>query len=248
MRFISPHPKDFTEDVIDAMAETSNVMPHLHMPLQSGSDKILASMKRSYRTSKYLGILEKVRERIPDAAITTDIIVGFPGETEEDFQDTINLVRQARFATAFTYQYSKRPRTPAAEMSDQISPKVISERYNRLTEVVNEVMLEENQKQVGKTVEVLVTNHEGKKDEANLKLSGRARDNRLVHFNFESNQEIRPGDLVEVEITYAAPFFLLSDKPIQNVKRTKSGDIYEQSKNVDKSDKVLLGIPTLVRS
>jgi len=111
VRFISPHPKDFTEDVIDAMAETSNVMPHLHMPLQSGSDKILASMKRSYRTSKYLGILEKVRERIPDAAITTDIIVGFPGETEEDFQDTINLVREARFATAFTYQYSKRPVT-----------------------------------------------------------------------------------------------------------------------------------------
>ena len=248
VRFISPHPKDFTEDVIDAMAETPNVMPHLHMPLQSGSDKILASMKRSYRTSKYLGILEKVRESIPDAAITTDIIVGFPGETEEDFQDTINLVREARFATAFTYQYSKRPGTPAAEMSDQISPDVISERYNRLTEVVNEVMLEENQKQVGKIVEVLVTNHEGKKDEANAKLSGRARDNRLVHFNFESEQEIRPGDLVEVEITYAAPFFLLSDKPVLKIKKTRAGDIFSESKNVDKVDKVLLGIPTLVRS
>jgi tRNA-2-methylthio-N6-dimethylallyladenosine synthase len=230
------------------MAETSNVMPHLHMPLQSGSDKILASMKRSYRTSKYLGILEKVRERIPDAAITTDIIVGFPGETEEDFQDTINLVREARFATAFTYQYSKRPGTPAAEMPDQISPEVISERYNRLTEVVNEVMLEENQKQVGKIVEVLVTNHEGKKDEANAKLSGRARDNRLVHFNFESEQVIRPGDLVEVEITYAAPFFLLSGKPALKIKNTRAGDIFSESKNVEKSDKVLLGIPTLVRS
>jgi tRNA-2-methylthio-N6-dimethylallyladenosine synthase len=205
-------------------------------------------MKRSYRTSKYLGILERVRERIPAASITTDIIVGFPGETEEDFQDTINLVKQARFATAFTYQYSKRPGTPAAAMDDQISPEIISERYDRLTAVVNQVMLEENEKQVGKIVEVLVTNHEGKKDEANSKLSGRARDNRLVHFNFESNQLIRPGDLVEVEITYAAPFFLLSDKPILKIKKTKSGDIYEQGKAVGNSNGVLLGIPTLVRS
>jgi tRNA-2-methylthio-N6-dimethylallyladenosine synthase len=248
VRFISPHPKDFTDDVIEAMAETPNVMPHLHMPLQSGSDKILASMKRSYRTNKYLGILERVRERIPAASITTDIIVGFPGETEEDFQDTINLVKQARFATAFTYQYSKRPGTPAAAMDDQISPEIISERYDRLTAVVNQVMLEENEKQVGKIVEVLVTNHEGKKDEANSKLSGRARDNRLVHFNFESNQLIRPGDLVEVEITYAAPFFLLSDKPVLKIKKTKAGDIYEQGKAVGNSNGVLLGIQNLVRS
>ncbi len=248
VRFISPHPKDFTDDVIEAMAETPNVMPHLHMPLQSGSDKILASMKRSYRTSKYLGILDRVRERIPTASITTDIIVGFPGETEEDFQDTIDLVKQARFTTAFTYQYSKRPGTPAAAMDDQISPEIISERYDRLTAVVNQVMLEENEKQVGKIVEVLVTNHEGKKDEANSKLSGRARDNRLVHFNFESRQLIRPGDLVEVEITYAAPFFLLSDKPVLKIKKTKAGDIYEQGKTVGNSNGVLLGIPTLVRS
>lgn len=248
VRFISPHPKDFTDDVIDAMAETPNVMPHLHMPLQSGSDSVLARMKRSYRTNKYLGILERVREKIPDASITTDIIVGFPGETEEDFQDTIDLVKKARFATAFTYQYSKRPGTPAAEMDDQVDPEVISERYNRLTEVVNQVMLEENQKQVGKTVEVLVTNHEGKKDEINLKLSGRARDNRLVHFTFDSNIDIRPGDLVEVEITYAAPFFLLSDKPVLKITKTRAGDIFEQSKNEKKTNNVLLGIPTLVRS
>lgn len=248
VRFISPHPKDFTDDVIDAMAETPNVMPHLHMPLQSGSDNVLARMKRSYRTSKYLGILDRVRAKIPDASITTDIIVGFPGETEQDFQETIDLVKKARFATAFTYQYSKRPGTPAAEMDDQVDPEVISERYNRLTEVVNQVMLEENQKQVGKTVEVLVTNHEGKKDEINLKLSGRARDNRLVHFTFDSNINIRPGDLVEVEITYAAPFFLLSDKPVLKITKTRAGDIFEQSKNEKKTNDVLLGIPTLVRS
>jgi tRNA-2-methylthio-N6-dimethylallyladenosine synthase len=248
VRFISPHPKDFTDDVIDAMAETPNVMPHLHMPLQSGSDKILASMKRSYRTSKYLGILERVREKIPDAAITTDIIVGFPGESEEDFEDTINLVKKARFATAFTYQYSKRPGTPAADMPNQISPEIISDRYNRLTEVVNQVMLEENQKQIGKKVEVLVTNHEGKKDEVNSKLSGRAKDNRLVHFNFESEENIRPGDIVDVEITSVAPFFLLSDKPVLKIRKTKAGDLFEQEKNTKNSSEVLLGIPTLVRS
>ena len=231
VRFISPHPKDFTDDVIAAMAETSNVMPHLHMPLQSGSDAILASMKRSYRTNKYLGILERVRKAIPDAAITTDIIVGFPGETEQDFQDTIDLVRQARFATAFTYKYSKRPGTPAADMPNQVDPEVIAQRYERLTEVVNQVTLEENQMQIGKIVEVLVTNHEGKKDDANAKLSGRAKDNRLVHFSFADNKEIRPGDFVKVEITSAAPFFLLAYKPIVSVRKTRAGDLFEDNKN-----------------
>ena len=247
VRFISPHPKDFTDDVIAAMAETSNVMPHLHMPLQSGSDAILASMKRSYRTNKYLGILERVRKAIPDAAITTDIIVGFPGETEQDFQDTIDLVRQARFATAFTYKYSKRPGTPAAEMPNQVDPEVIAQRYERLTEVVNQVTLEENQMQIGKIVEVLVTNHEGKKDDANAKLSGRAKDNRLVHFSFADNKEIRPGDFVKVEITSAAPFFLLAVKPIVSVRKTSAGDLFEENKNPPIKS-VLLGLPTLVGS
>ena len=114
VRFTSPHPRDFTDDVIDAMATTHNVMPALHMPLQSGSDRILQSMRRSYRSDRYLGILDKVRDRMPHAAITTDIIVGFPGETEEDFLATMDVVRQARFASAFTFQYSQRPGTPAA--------------------------------------------------------------------------------------------------------------------------------------
>ncbi|MGB0675797.1 MAG: tRNA (N6-isopentenyl adenosine(37)-C2)-methylthiotransferase MiaB, partial [Candidatus Nanopelagicales bacterium] len=114
VRFTSPHPRDFTDDVIDAMATTHNVMPALHMPLQSGSDRILQSMRRSYRSDRYLGIIDKVRDRLPHAAITTDIIVGFPGETEEDFLATMDVVRQARFASAFTFQYSQRPGTPAA--------------------------------------------------------------------------------------------------------------------------------------
>jgi len=143
LRFTSPHPASFTDDVIAAMAETPNVMPQLHMPMQSGSDKVLKEMKRSYRASKYLGILDRVRAAMPEAAITTDIIVGFPGETEQDFQDTIDVVRKSRFAACFTYQYSKRPGTPASEMPDQLPKEVVQGRYERLLAVVNEVAWEE---------------------------------------------------------------------------------------------------------
>ena len=120
VRFTSPHPAEFTDDVIEAMAETPNVCPTLHMPLQSGSDRILRAMRRSYRADRYLGIIDRVRTAIPHAAITTDLIVGFPGETEEDFQATLDVVAAARFASAFTFQYSKRPGTPAADLDDQI--------------------------------------------------------------------------------------------------------------------------------
>ena len=136
VRFTSPHPADFTDDVIEAMAATHNVMPQLHMPLQSGSDAVLRAMRRAYRREKYLRILARVRAAIPDAAITTDIIVGFPGETERDFADTLDLVRQARFAGAFTFQYSPRPGTPAAAMDGQVPPEVVAERYERLAALV----------------------------------------------------------------------------------------------------------------
>src|SRR3954469_15514662 len=156
VRFTSPHPAAFTDDVIDAMAETPNVMPQLHMPLQSGSDRILKAMRRSYRSEKFLGILDRVRARIPDAAISTDIIVGFPGETEEDFQETLRVVEAARFASAFTFQYSRRPGTPAADLPDQLPKHVVQERYVRLTALQDRIALEENAAQVGRTVEVLV--------------------------------------------------------------------------------------------
>src|SRR6185437_4684494 len=120
VRFTSPHPRDFTDDVIAAMAETPNVCPQLHMPMQSGSDRVLRAMRRSYRREKYLGIIDRVRAAMPDAAISTDIIVGFPGETEADFGQTLEVVREARFAAAFTFQYSIRPGTPAATMPDQV--------------------------------------------------------------------------------------------------------------------------------
>src|SRR6266567_5203852 len=145
VRFTSPHPADFTDDVIAAMAETHNVLPSLHMPLQSGSDAVLRRMRRAYRKESYLAIIDRVRAAIPAAAITTDIIVGFPGETEQDFADTLDVVRRARFAGAFTFQYSIRPGTPAAEMAGQVPAAVVAERYGRLAALVDEITLAENQ-------------------------------------------------------------------------------------------------------
>ena len=167
VRFTSPHPAAFTDDVIDAMAETPNVMPQLHMPLQSGSDKVLKDMKRSYRSTKFLGILDKVREKIPHAAISTDIIVGFPGETEEDFQATLDVVEKSRFATAFTFQYSKRPGTPAADLPDQLPKAVVQERFERLTALQDRIAAEENARQLGRRVEVMVTAQSGRKVRGN---------------------------------------------------------------------------------
>ncbi|WP_035782614.1 tRNA (N6-isopentenyl adenosine(37)-C2)-methylthiotransferase MiaB, partial [Arthrobacter sp. H14] len=212
VRFTSPHPAAFTDDVIDAMAETHNVMPQLHMPLQSGSDKVLKDMRRSYRSKKFLGILDRVRERIPHAAITTDIIVGFPGETEEDFQATLDVVEASRFSSAFTFQYSKRPGTPAADMDHQLPKAIVQERYERLTDLQDRISAEENRKQVGNQVEVMVTANQGRKAAETHRLSGRAKDQRLVHFSIpDGGKAPRPGDLVTVTITDAAPFHLIAD-------------------------------------
>src|ERR671914_616833 len=164
LRFTSPHPREFTDDVIEAMAETPAVCHQLHMPLQSGSDEVLRRMRRGYRQERYLGIIDRVRAAMPDAAITTDVIVGFPGETEADFEQTLEVVRQARFASAFTFQYSKRPGTPAAEMGGQLPKEVVQERYLRLTALQDEINWAENRAQVGRTVELLVAAGEGSKD------------------------------------------------------------------------------------
>jgi tRNA-2-methylthio-N6-dimethylallyladenosine synthase len=250
VRFTSPHPRDFTDDVIAAMAETRNVMPQLHMPLQSGSDTVLKAMRRAYRREKYLGIIDKVRAAMPDAAITTDIIVGFPGETDADFADTLDVVRQARFAGAFTFQYSIRPGTPAATMPDQIPPEVVAERYGRLVEVIEEVTWAENQAKVGTEVEVLVADGEGRKDEATRRMSGRARDNRLVHFTPAATQEVRPGDLVTTTVTRGAPHYLLADGPPVAVRRTAGGDAWAARQGASEpappeKPTVLLGLPSL---
>ncbi|WP_148575111.1 tRNA (N6-isopentenyl adenosine(37)-C2)-methylthiotransferase MiaB [Nocardioides caldifontis] len=245
VRFTSPHPAEFTDDVIAAMAETPNVMPQLHMPLQSGSDRVLRAMRRSYRQSKYLGIIERVRAAIPDAAISTDIIVGFPGETEEDFLETMKVVERARFAGAYTFQYSKRPGTPAAVLADQVPKAVVQERYERLVALVNDIAWEENQALVGRRVELMVAEGEGRKDAATHRMTGRAPDNRLVHFDGTTAPGVRPGDMVEVEVTYAAPHHLVSDAPVLSVRRTRSGDAWEARNTSSKPSGVLLGLPTV---
>jgi len=227
VRFTSPHPKDFTDDVIAAMAQTHNVMPQLHMPLQSGSSAMLRAMRRAYRKDSYLTIIDKVRAAMPDAAITTDIIVGFPGETEEDFADTLDVVARARFAGAFTFQYSKRPGTPAASMPDQVPPAVVAERYERLVALVEEVALAENQAQAGRQIEVLVADGEGRKDDVTHRMSGRARDNRLVHFGPTPEEQPRPGDVVTTVVTKAAPHYLIADDPVLTVRRTRGGDAWQ---------------------
>lgn len=246
VRFTSPHPAAFTDDVIEAMAQTPNVMPQLHMPLQSGSDKVLKDMRRSYRQERYLGIIERVRAAMPDAAITTDIIVGFPGETEEDFQATLYVVRRARFAGAFTFQYSPRPGTPAATLPDQVPPDVVTNRYERLVEVVNEIAWAENRAFEGRTVELMVAEGEGRKDASTHRLSGRARDNRLVHFTPVDEQgdvvDVRPGDVVEVRVSYAAPHHLVADGPVRSLRRTRAGDAW-QARHEQPSPGITLGMP-----
>ncbi len=244
VRFTSPHPRDFTDDVIDAMAGTPNVMPSLHMPLQSGSDAVLRAMRRAYRREKYLAILDRVRSAMPEAAITTDIIVGFPGETESDFAGTLDLVAQARFAGAFTFQYSQRPGTPAASMDGQVPPEVVRERYGRLVALVEEISLAENQRQTGREVEVLVAEGEGRKDGVTHRMSGRARDNRLVHFA-PAGTAPRPGDLVTTVVTSAAPHHLIADGAPVSVRRTRGGDAWEarQPGQGAPAGSVLLGMP-----
>jgi tRNA-2-methylthio-N6-dimethylallyladenosine synthase len=260
IRFTSPHPAAFTDDVIDAMAETPAVMPQLHMPLQSGSDRILKAMRRSYRSEKFLGILDRVRDRMPDAAITTDIIVGFPGETDEDFEETMRVVEQARFASAFTFQYSIREGTPAATMPDQVPKAIVQERYERLMALQDRISTEENQKQLGRELQVLVSKGDGKKDAATHRLTGRAEDNRLVHFEVPAGSETpRPGDVVSVVVTHAAPFHLLADStdgaPLR-IRRTRSGDAWDRAQaescgvpaaasTGSPAGAVSLGLPTL---
>ena len=186
VRFTSPHPAEFTDDVIDAMAETPNVMPQLHMPLQSGSDRVLKAMRRSYRQSKFLGIIDRVRAAMPDAAISTDIIVGFPGETEEDFADTLDVVRRARFSERLhlpvlqaSRHAGRRPARPAAQGGRAGALRAAGRRWSTTSPG------RRTRRLVGTTVELLVSEGEGRKDAATHRRTGRARDNRLVHFEVD---------------------------------------------------------------
>src|SRR5690625_431493 len=245
VRFTSPHPAAFTDDVIEAMAQTPNVMPALHMPLQSGSGSILRAMRRSYRSKKFLGILDRVRQAIPEAAITTDIIVGFPGESEEDFLDTLAVVEQSRFSMAYTFQYSPRPGTPAATMENQIPREAVQERYERLVRLQNDISERENQALIGTEVEVLITQGGGRKDDRTQRVSGRARDHRLVHIALPQdatgpppaldaetrhNRTPRPCAVVIAIVTRAAPHHLVADSAqtsgAYELRRTRGGDAW----------------------
>ena len=214
VRFTSPHPAAFTDDVIAAMAETPNVMHQLHFPLQSGSDRILRAMRRSYRSDRFLAILSKIREAMPDAQISTDIIVGFPGETEEDFQQTLRVVEQARFSSAFTFIYSPRPGTPAAAM-EQVPYEVSRERIERLLAVQERITAENLKGFEGRDVEVMVTGHAGKKDGETHRVTGRERTGVLVHVGVPDGEPMPGvGDFVTATVTHAGVHNLIADPDV----------------------------------
>ena len=239
VRFMSPHPRDFTDDVIEVMASTKNVMPHLHMPLQSGSDRILQEMRRSYRTSRYLGILDRVRQAMPESMITTEIIVGFPGETEEDFQATMDLATQAQFAAAYTYKYSIRPGTPAGVMPNQVATEVVGERYTRLHEHQQGISLGVNQRSIGSKHRALVSEVEGRRDAAQSRLTGKTEDFRLVHFDAIS--KARPGDFVDLMISDASAHYLIGKEEAHF--ETRGGDAFAEREAKVGPQPTMLGIP-----
>jgi tRNA-2-methylthio-N6-dimethylallyladenosine synthase len=203
VRFTSPHPHDFTPDVIEAMASSEKVCEHIHFPLQSGSDRVLKAMQRSYRRERYLEWLERIRAAIPEIGVSTDIIVGFPGETELDFLDTLEVVERARFDSAYTFQYSPRPGTRAASMPDQVPKAIVQERYDRLAGRQEAISLDRSRMQVGRTFEVLVEG-DGKKRGST---QARTRSNRIVHLS----TALDPGTFADARIVAAAPHHLAGE-------------------------------------
>ena len=201
IRYTSPHPKDIREDVVHAMAETPAVADQLHLPLQSGSDRILSAMHRGYTAERFLKKLAMARDIIPGLSVSTDVIVGFPGETDEDFERTLHVMAQARFDNAFMFQFSPRPGTPAAEMPHQIGAEIVTERFDRLVEQQNRITFEANQAVVGAELEVLV---EGPSRRDPTVATTRTEGNRIVHVA----GEFQPGTFLDVRITRAAPHYL----------------------------------------
>lgn len=206
VRFMTSHPKDLSNEVIEVIAEGDKLCEQIHLPVQSGSTNLLNKMNRHYTREQYLELVKSIKSTIPNVGLSTDIIVGFPGETEEDFAETLSLMEEVKFDLAFTYLYSKRKGTPADEMLDQVPEKVKHERFNRLIEVVNRNCAEKNKEYIGKIVEVLVEGY-SKNDES--KLTGRTRTGKLV--NFEGNNKAI-GELVSVQITKAHSFSLIGEE------------------------------------
>lgn len=206
IRFMTPHPKDLSDELIEVMATTDKICHHVHLPLQSGSSKILKAMNRHYTKESYLELVKKIRTKMPDAAITTDIIVGFPGETEEDFMDTIDVVNQSEFDSAFTFIYSKRTGTPAATMENQVPDEVTKERFDRLLEAVSKAAAARCGRDVGKTLKVLV---EDVNEQHKELVTGRLENNTLVHFPGDASLI---GQLVKVKLNESKGFYYLGEK------------------------------------
>jgi tRNA-2-methylthio-N6-dimethylallyladenosine synthase len=206
VRFTSPHPKDFTSDVFAAMRDVPNVCEQLHLPLQSGSDRILRRMQRSYRSARYLRLVAEARETIPGVAISTDVIVGFPGETEEDFSDTLRVVEAAQFDSSFTFKYSKRPGTKAVELDGHVPPEAVDERFLRLTQLTRGLSAASHARQVGRVAELLI---EGPSKTDPHRMTGRTRENRLVHV--PATRDTVPGAIVNARLTHAAAHYLIGE-------------------------------------
>ncbi|GIQ65218.1 hypothetical protein PACILC2_37860 [Paenibacillus cisolokensis] len=205
VRFTTSHPRDFDDHLIEVLAGRGNLVEHIHLPVQSGSTAILKKMSRKYTRESYLELVRKIRAAIPDVVLTTDIIVGFPGETEEQFEETLSLVREVRFDSAFTFIYSPRAGTPAAEMTDDVSAETKKERLKRLNDLMAELSRESNERLKGQIVEVLVEGES--KNKANM-LSGRTRTNKLVHF--EGPKEWI-GQFVHVRVTEPQTWYIKAE-------------------------------------
>ena len=206
IRFMTSHPRDFSPEIIRAIAESKNVCEHIHLPLQSGSDRILKDMNRGYTRDYYLGLIDKIREMIPESSITTDIIVGFPGEEEEDYNLTLEIMNKVRFDAAYTFVYSPRKGTKAAEMKNQISAEIKKKRITRLNTVQNQIVLEKNEPLVGSVQEILV---EGMSKTDEQMYIGRTRTNKIVHFPLADNSsEDLTGKFVNIKIQEAGPWSL----------------------------------------
>jgi len=208
IRFTSPHPKDLRPETIAAMAETTSVCNQLHLPLQSGSNRVLSAMRRGYSVERYVKKLEAARAAIPELAVTTDLIVGFPGESDREFDETLEVVAACEFDLAYTFIFSPREGTRAADMGgDFVAPDVIRARFERLKDVTDRSALRHHQARVGKREEVLVEGPSRRNDQM---LSGRTRQGKLIHFPVTENAA-RTGSLVSVDVTYGAPYYLLGE-------------------------------------
>ena len=202
IRFVTSHPWDFTDEMIDMIAKNENIMPYIHLPLQSGSSKILKLMGRRYTKDEYIKLYNKIKERVPGVSITTDIIVGFPNETEEDFKETLEVVNKCKFDGAFTFIYSPREGTPAAKIKDSISLETKEKRLQELNELINSYSLEHNKEYLGKTEEVLIL---GPSEKGENKVYGYTKTMKLVNVDGAENDI---GKLINVHITDAKSFSL----------------------------------------